>query len=70
MCATHRTRPGRLFDTSSPAAVAFRCPECGQWLERTPSGFLVCPLGHGRLVRLLGEPEPADDWGWPGNAAA
>jgi hypothetical protein len=31
---------------------------------------LVCPLGHGHLVRLPGEPEPADDWDWPGNAAA
>jgi hypothetical protein len=70
MCATHKARQGRLFDTRGPAAVAFRCPECGHWLERTPSGFLVCPPGHGRLVRLPGEPEPADDRDWPGDAAA
>ena len=65
MCATHHARQGQLFDTRGPAAVAVRCPECGHWLERTPSGFLACPRGHGRLVRLPGDPQPADDWGWP-----
>ena len=26
-----------------------RCPECQQEYERTPSGFSVCPSGHGKL---------------------
>ncbi len=25
------------------------CQECGRRLIHTPSGFLSCPLGHGRL---------------------
>jgi hypothetical protein len=70
MCATHKAWQGRLFDTRGPAAVAFLCPERGHWLEGTPAGFLARPLGHGRLLRLPGDPEPADDWHWPGNAAA
>jgi hypothetical protein len=64
MCARAIALQAELFETSGPAAVAFQCPECGHYLERTPSGFLACPLGHGRLIRLPGEPEPADDWDW------
>ncbi len=26
------------------------CDECGAPLDRTVSGFLACPLGHGKLV--------------------
>lgn len=26
------------------------CQECGAPLDRTVSGFLACPLGHGNLV--------------------
>jgi hypothetical protein len=26
------------------------CCECGYPLARTESGFLACPLGHGRLI--------------------
>ena len=27
-----------------------RCEDCETFLERTPSGFLACPHGHGKLV--------------------
>ena len=26
------------------------CQECGSPLDRTPGGYLCCPLGHGKLV--------------------
>jgi hypothetical protein len=39
-----------------------RCEDCGRPLDRTPSGFLACPLGHGRLVRESeDDPQPADE---------
>jgi hypothetical protein len=66
MCATHRTRQGRLFDTDGPRAMWLRCQVCGRFLERTPSGYLACPAGHGRLLREAeSDPQPADDWDWP-----
>lgn len=34
------------------------CQECGRAMEKTESGFLVCPAGHGRLHA---EPRPDDD---------
>jgi hypothetical protein len=33
-----------------------RCEECGEYLIRTESGYLSCPMGHGKLV----EEQPAD----------
>jgi len=66
MLATVRARQGRLFDTDGPTAQSLRCSECGHDLERTPSGYLACPLGHGRLIREYErDPRPADDWDWP-----
>ena len=29
---------------------ALRCSQCDRQLERTPSGYWACPLGHGRLI--------------------
>jgi hypothetical protein len=34
-----------------PILTSLRCSECGHYLARTESGFLACPLGHGRLIR-------------------
>jgi hypothetical protein len=50
MCAAHRTRQGRLFDTDGPADSALCCGACGRPLTPTPFGSLCCPRGHGRLV--------------------
>jgi hypothetical protein len=55
------TRQGDLYD---PMCATHKARQ-----GRSPSGFLACPLGHGRLVRLPGDPEPADDWDRPSNAA-
>jgi hypothetical protein len=42
--------------------ISLRCQECGHYLARTASGFLACPLGHGRLVREADDdPQPADE---------
>ena len=38
-----------MFD-DGPELSALSCGECGRPLERTPSGFLACPNGHGKLV--------------------
>ena len=48
MLATTIARQGELFDMAGPAAVNLTC-YCGHYLERTPSGFLACPRGHGKL---------------------
>ena len=42
-----------------------RCEDCGHFLERTPSGWLACPNGHGKLVQESDDdPQPDDDrWG-------
>ena len=51
-----------------------KCPRCGRYLERTPSGYLCCPAGHGKL---LTEPPAETDgedaespppWDWPEQA--
>jgi hypothetical protein len=54
-------RQGQLFETDGPPAVSATCRECGEFMERTPSGFLACPRGHGKLfIETSGE--PVDDW--------
>jgi hypothetical protein len=64
MCATVRARQAALFDTDGPTAVNYRCRECGHYLQRTRSGYLACPLGHGKLIREFEtDPEPAN-WDW------
>jgi hypothetical protein len=50
--------------TEEPNLFALRCDECGRQLETTPSGYLACPLGHGKLradVPPL-DPEPSGLW--------
>jgi hypothetical protein len=45
-----------------PILTALRCEDCGHYLARTESGFLACPLGHGRLIRETDDdPQPDDD---------
>jgi hypothetical protein len=41
---------------------SLRCEDCGHYLTRTPSGYLACPLGHGKLIRETpDDPQPADE---------
>jgi hypothetical protein len=73
--ATVRRRQPALFDTDGPPAVTVRCEQCREYLERTPSGYLACPRGHGKLLTEppaaepdaadaadADEPAPASDW--------
>jgi hypothetical protein len=46
--ATVRTRQAELFETGG-RVVNLTCQTCGGPMEVTPSGFLCCPRGHGRL---------------------
>lgn len=41
-------KQGGLFD-SGPRVSALSCGECGAPMEETPSGFICCPNGHGKL---------------------
>jgi hypothetical protein len=55
-----------------PTLYSLPCEECGHYLARTPSGFLACPLGHGKLIRETDrDPQPEGDherWGsWFGD---
>ena len=50
-CLAHvSSRQGRLFDANGPPLSALSCVTCGQPLVRTPSGYLACPRGHGKLL--------------------
>ncbi len=40
---------------------ALRCSECDRLLTETPSGYLACPQGHGRLIRDEVEPVDVDE---------
>jgi len=44
------SRQGRLFDADGRPLSDRSCQTCGQPLERTPSGYLACPRGHGKLL--------------------
>jgi hypothetical protein len=41
-----------------PNLFALRCTECGQQLVPTPSGYLACPQGHGKLIAQEPTTEP------------
>jgi hypothetical protein len=56
MCARVSARQGRLFDDAGPPGSARTCATCGEHLTRTPSGFLCCPVGHGRLFEAANDP--------------
>ena len=49
MCAETHARQGSLFDNDGPADSALHCKVCGEYLTGTPSGYLACPKGHGKL---------------------
>ncbi len=38
-----------------------QCSDCGACLEKTPSGFLACPQGHGGLIVEDRTPVAASD---------
>jgi hypothetical protein len=50
----------RRRDTG-PGLFDLRCEACGHYLVRTPSGYLACPKGHGKLQQEEA-PEPCGSW--------
>jgi hypothetical protein len=65
MCAETHAHQGALFNNSGPADSALHCEVCGGYLTHTPSGYLACLKGHGKLrAAVQGEPaeEPSGLW--------
>jgi hypothetical protein len=58
MCAAHHGHQGDLFPDQTDAETALHCEQCGCYLVHTPSGYLACPGGHGKL-RLDVPSEPS-----------
>jgi hypothetical protein len=62
MCARVSTHQGRLFDDAGPPDSPRRCGECSAHLTRTPSDYLACPRGHGKLLQQAPDGEPCGSW--------
>jgi hypothetical protein len=58
MCGRQQSRQGDLFAAGGDEVSDLACGECGKFLARTPSGWLCCPRGHGKLTC---EEEPGED---------
>ena len=54
--AESRTRQPALFDMDGPPALTAKCQRCGEYLERTPSGYQTCPRGCGKLIESVCRP--------------
>ncbi len=47
-------KQGNLFDSGGKVSP-LSCVECGEPMEHTPSGYIVCPRGHGRLLETTSQ---------------
>ena len=50
MCGRQYGRQAALFAAGWDEVSDLACGECGASLVRTPSGWLACPRGHGKLT--------------------
>src|SRR5262249_2202431 len=57
MCAQEQSRQEELFPAGQGERSDLPCGECDEYLVRTPSGWLACPCGHGKLTC---EEEPSE----------
>jgi hypothetical protein len=57
-------RQGELFQAGWDEVSDLSCCECGAYLVRTPSSWLACPNGHGKLTCELQEGEEAPCGAW------
>jgi len=49
MCGRTRTKQQELFAAGHQEISNVYCGECGRAMIRTPSGWIACPSGHGKL---------------------
>ncbi len=59
MCGQHSARQDTLFDLQGSRESELSCTVCGAALVETPSGYLVCQNGHGKLLPTV---EPSGSW--------
>jgi hypothetical protein len=50
MCGRQRSRQGELFAAGWDEVLDLTCGECWEHLVHTPSGWLACSRGHGKLM--------------------
>jgi hypothetical protein len=50
MCGRQHSHQRELFAAGWDEVSDLACGECGEHLVRTPSGWLACPRGHGKLT--------------------
>jgi hypothetical protein len=48
----------RKRKNDEPNLFALRCEVCDRQLVPTPSGYLACPDGHGKLIAQEADTEP------------
>lgn len=61
MLASQFAHQLRMFaDAGHGRESNLSCGVCGEPLVETPSGFLACPRGHGRLLQEAVSDEVAD----------
>ncbi len=56
--AKHSAKQNSLFDTGGKVS-SLSCAECGEPMEHTPSGYLCCPNGHGKLREAVAQDNDA-----------
>ncbi len=52
----------RKVRDEEPGLFSLRCEQCGEYLISTTSGYLCCPMGHGRL-QIDAPPDDGDGCG-------
>jgi hypothetical protein len=57
MCGRSVSRPRELFPAGWDELSDRFCEECGEPLALTPSGYLACLRGHGKLLSEQAEDE-------------
>jgi hypothetical protein len=62
MCAEVSAHQRDLFDNDGPADSALHCEECGEYLTHTPSGYVACPNGHGKLLADATDDDRCGSW--------
>lgn len=57
--ATVRSKQLTLWSEDDYQYTGLSCATCGRRMVRTPSGYVACPAGHGRLLAETDCPDDA-----------